>query len=688
VGMFSITMPWLLPLTMLAALPVIIHLLAKRKPPRKPFPDVRFLNEIARVVQRFEKPRDLLLILLRTGALLALLAAFSLPIYYPRGRILSVTGARDAVIIVDRSMSMQYAPGGLRRFDQALARSKNIVDGLPAGSRVDVVWLDATSKAFTGKPTENMAAVRNELDRGEVTCGKGNPASALRTAVKVLEDQSRAREVYIVSDFQATNWRGVDIDSIMPRGINVICVDVDNKVAGNKAVVSLNVTPSTALAGETITISARIANYSSEPGSVSVLVKSEGFRRQEDVYVSAWGEAEALWNAIAAASGDQVVEVGITRDDLSTDDHRCFTVRVKPSLRVALAGESAGSNYIEDALNALVERGAGDEKTSRISVPVMVEKVGDAGEADTRVWDLLVICDKARLKLLETAKYEGAIVLVDEEGEPYNIPLSDGRNVMVGAAVGGKRSRNVAEGRGFHLSGGEDEILKVFTGGVSGDPSLPTIFGYRDMKTPEGTSTVLFYQDAKHTPALIRAGLKDGRVIYVWNIALSPERSNFAGSNTFLPLIAEIAMRCKTPLESRTLAPGASPSCRVPAEADTSAVAVKRPDGSSYKPSLAMEGESLAAALEPMNIPGVYTVLSGDLTIAQFTCNPWPEESDLRNAVPGGGKSTVVVPASVSLSAAREGVPFWPYLLGAAIVLLGLENLAVTLLRRKRGAGE
>jgi hypothetical protein len=686
--MFGITMPVLLPLTALAALPVIIHLLAKRKPPRKPFPDVRFLNEIAKVVQRFEKPRDLILILLRTGALFAFLAAFSLPIYYPRGRILSVTGARDAVIIVDRSMSMQYAPGGLRRFDQALARAKNVVDGLPAGSRVDVVWLDATSTAFTGKLTENLAAVRNELDHGEVTYSKGNPASALRTAVKILEDQGRAREMYVVSDFQTSNWRGVDIDSIVPASVNVILINIDERVGRNTAVVRLDAVPSTALAGESVAISARIANYSPEPGSVSVLVKSEGFRRQEDLYIPAWGEAEALWNVRAAVGGDQVVEVGTARDDLSGDDHRYVTVRVKPSLRVALAGNSEGCRYIENALNALVERGEGDDKTSRISIPVVVEKMSDTEMTEGKVWDLLVVCDKAHFKLLDTAKYDGAVVLVDEEGGPYNIPLPDGRVIAVGTAVGGRKSQDANEGRGFHLSGGEDEILKVFTGGASGDPSLPTIFSYRDMKLPERADTILFYQDTKHTPALARAMLKDGRTVYIWNIALSPEKSNFAGSNTFLPLVAEIAMRCRNPLESRTLIMGASPSCRIPAEADTAAVAVKRPDGMSYSPSLTMEGESLTAALEPMSIPGVYTVLSGDLVIAQFTCNPWPEESDLRDAVPGGGRGTVVVPAGVSLSAAREGIPFWPFLFGAAIVLLGLENLAVTLLRRNRGMGE
>ena len=62
----------------LAALPVVLHLRARRPPERAPLPTVRFLSPDARTLLRLQRrPTDRLLMTLRIGLALALGAAFA-----------------------------------------------------------------------------------------------------------------------------------------------------------------------------------------------------------------------------------------------------------------------------------------------------------------------------------------------------------------------------------------------------------------------------------------------------------------------------------------------------------------------------------------------------------------------------------------------------------------------------------
>src|SRR5581483_3302304 len=90
------------------AVPVIIHLIHREKRVVVEFPSLMFLQRIPYRSVRRQKIRHLLLLILRCLAFALLAAAFARPFFERNQPAIGTTGAREVVILLDRSASMAY----------------------------------------------------------------------------------------------------------------------------------------------------------------------------------------------------------------------------------------------------------------------------------------------------------------------------------------------------------------------------------------------------------------------------------------------------------------------------------------------------------------------------------------------------------------------------------------------------
>src|SRR3954452_23499539 len=90
------------------AVPVIIHLINRERKVVVEFPSLMFLERIPYRSVRRQKIRHLLLLILRCVALAMLVAAFARPFFQRHQPAITGTGARELVILLDRSSSMGY----------------------------------------------------------------------------------------------------------------------------------------------------------------------------------------------------------------------------------------------------------------------------------------------------------------------------------------------------------------------------------------------------------------------------------------------------------------------------------------------------------------------------------------------------------------------------------------------------
>ncbi len=136
------------------AVPVLIHLTQRERKTVVEFPSLMFLKKIPYESVKKRRIRDWLLLALRLAALALIVFAFSRP--FVRGTRLAAApgGARDVVVLLDRSYSMGFGDTWARA-QQAAAQA--IADVTPADRVSVVLFADAAEVALRSTPDRTRA---------------------------------------------------------------------------------------------------------------------------------------------------------------------------------------------------------------------------------------------------------------------------------------------------------------------------------------------------------------------------------------------------------------------------------------------------------------------------------------------------------------------------------------------------
>src|SRR5262245_22771559 len=122
------------------ALPVIAHLVFRRRSRPVDLGTLRFLKIAVRRDTRRKWVKRWLLLALRVGCVALLVLMFARPY---RAESIGGGDAGLTVILIDRSASMDRKRDGERLVERALRELPSVVAHIPARSRVEVAWFDA-----------------------------------------------------------------------------------------------------------------------------------------------------------------------------------------------------------------------------------------------------------------------------------------------------------------------------------------------------------------------------------------------------------------------------------------------------------------------------------------------------------------------------------------------------------------
>jgi Aerotolerance regulator N-terminal len=309
--------PWALAGLVAAAIPVLLHLLARREPPTVVFPAVRYLITTTREHQRRLKLQNLLLLLLRTLLIVALVLAAAGPTLPFRGVPGHAPGAM--VVIVDNSPSSGAVVAGSPRLAQLRAAARDV---LARATPEDAVWLITAE----GIPQRGDSRTLAEQVRSlPVSPRRLDLGAAITAADEVLAPESRPGSIVLLTDLQATAVTPAD-----PRVALVVGRPADQPPP-NAGITQL---------------AAGAQPWSSEGGRVTVRLAGDSGaavpliarldRRPERQALVRVGSAATL-ALPGAPSGWWTVSADLDPDELRADDHRIGTVRVAPAARVSWA---------------------------------------------------------------------------------------------------------------------------------------------------------------------------------------------------------------------------------------------------------------------------------------------------------------------------------------------------------------
>lgn len=218
----------------LASIPIIIHLVNRRRYKPLPWAATYFLTQAKKSSTRFEKVRQWLILALRTLAIIALAFTLGRPL---AGGLLgwAFDGKVDTIIVIlDRSASLNTIDQG--HSSTRLQRVKAILlDALETkGEDAHIMLLDSAKSKLIHLKDKSL--LKDQTLFGETDTSADIP-QLLRIANRYIRENDSAKtEVWLASDMQASSWQSSSTEwQSLSQSFNKLKQEVPIRVLGLKS---------------------------------------------------------------------------------------------------------------------------------------------------------------------------------------------------------------------------------------------------------------------------------------------------------------------------------------------------------------------------------------------------------------------------------------------------------------------
>ncbi len=339
----SFLLPLLLWGAALAAAPIILHLIMRRKPVLHSFPALRFLQQRAVANRRRLRVNHLLLLLLRIAALVLLAMSLARPVLRGAGWLPESEGPVAAAFVFDTAPRLALREGNQTRLERAAVMAKVLFSKLPSGSQVAVFDTAGTPAAFA-----QAAAAEARVDRLSTASHSVSLPGVIAAARRLLEAADlQRRELYVFTDCSQGAWSQTgerERDKPPEEGsLTTLYCDIAAKAPRNFAIESLDLSGERIATGTPLAVTARISRVGPEATRQAAveMVTADGryVRRAAKAVSPGEGRPEVARFEIGGLppgihQGRVILDGS---DDLAADDNASFTVEVGSPSRVIVA---------------------------------------------------------------------------------------------------------------------------------------------------------------------------------------------------------------------------------------------------------------------------------------------------------------------------------------------------------------
>jgi Aerotolerance regulator N-terminal/von Willebrand factor type A domain len=573
--------PWMLLGLATLAIPIIIHLLNRRRFEIIDWGAMRFL-QISKVTRRRLFLEELLLMFLRMALLaLLVLALAGLFTHIDWLSRLEPRPNRDVVLIFDGSSSMNYTGGGKTPQDAAKEWAGDFVDHLTPGDSVAVFQARQQVVPVVAEPSRDLRRLAPQAIRDMDRPGGGcDLPGAIQAATALLKKSERSeRDVVVLTDGQRFGWsdpasmlrweqlaRQVGVDKPQtasgpnPR-LWVVNVDPHRDPdPPNWSLAPLRVNRPIVPAGREVTfrtdLEIRGQSGYKPPYGLSLEVDGKLVRRLEPPPTSSLvkGRMPLTFTHRFATEGSHLVSLVLEpdppgpspRDTLPDDNRQDFSVEVTPPLPVLIvdgdpdpAAKSRGAWSLRDALSP-----------ERDPTPAVKARVVSIRDFDAAVLTGAQESERPRVLILSNVAY-----LSKPQQDAVEQFLADGGGVL--ATLGGRVDKDdynlnlYREGKGW---------LPARLTGVEGDEAKSKEAAHPAAVSATHPALELFRQAAD-------AGLAAARFPRWWKTDVTDknavgERNTRSSSSAATRPAAFCSAPCRSTGRGARTLPGWETSCR------------------------------------------------------------------------------------------------------------------------------
>jgi hypothetical protein len=591
-----------------ASIPILIHLLSRRRYRETSWAAMQFLLAALRKQSRRMRIEQLLLLLLRVLILILLALALAEPLLPGGGTAGSAAsggGRTHWVLVLDASFSMDYRQDDKTLFDRAREAAKQLVAGAEQGDGFTLLLLTDPPQVIIREPAFDTSDVTREIDALTIRHGGADLTAGLIEVQSIVEQGRRRHprlsdtQVCLFSDLGRTTWAALDsaasrkllAELAQIARLNVL--EFGSSVWQNAAVTRLEMVDSLATVDREVRFLCEVRRLSSDaPRTARAEILVDGQLLREEEADLAGGADTMSFSYRFATPGDHAVEVRLRdADPLDVDNHRWQTVVVRDSVQaLCVEGQSGAARYVSLALEP--------RRTERPRVRWEVVPEASLRERELAGYDCVFLCNVARMTEEEAGVLRsfvrsggGLIVFLGNQ-----VQADDYHRKLVGSEKAARLLPaqihslvTVDQGVRFDPLGYKHPLVQPFQEHErAGLLTTPTWRYFRLEPIPDSKARVALAYD-NGDPALIEETIGRGRV-FLFAGAATPQAAGhdswteFPTWPSFPPVIQEIVgLAIRQADTARTILVGETLESFVPHDAASTTVLVTNPLGDSER---------------------------------------------------------------------------------------------------------
>lgn len=674
------------------AIPIIIHLITRQKAKTVSFSTLRFLKELQSQQIRRLRLRQIVLLILRTLAVLLLVLAFARPTLKGHlGAGLHTAARTTAVLILDNSLSMSLESGGRQAYDVAKQRAQELENLFQVGDEIHGLYATTGAPPIFENPKYDFQAVLKIIQKATPSQRSTDLVAALLQARDILEQSPNLnKEIYVISDFQQAAFRQIGQQSAAifdNSWIKIYLIPIKTNQASNLLISGVKPANQIIEKDKLFELEATVKNSGtkSERNKLIQLFLDDKRMGQATITVEPGASQTAKFRIVPQRTGLIAGSALLEDDDLFGDNRCFFTLSVPEQIKVLVIGQNArNTRFLQLALNPEPQAAAA------IRVDYLAPNRIESGTLQP--YQVVILSNLPRVEgillssVIDHVRAGGGLIVFLGEAvdlRHYNESLNQKMGLPLFTETIGEIGTRTSS-----LTLGAIDFSHPIFAGVFEDPKKaiesPQFFFLTRMKLmPQHEKVMAFSND---DPFLTESNVGRGKVL-VFASAIDPNWSDLYLKGLFVPLMN----RCVMYLAGH--AHRSDQQFLVDQELFTeiigldnlAALEMIKPDGKTLKVIPRVAAGKYRVNFAATDQAGIYSLKAGDRLVAQWAVNSDPAESDftpiaqneLKQIIGSSNLITIAPEQSLirTVTSSRYGRELWKHFIAAALLLLLVEMI-------------
>ncbi|MBN2414415.1 BatA domain-containing protein [bacterium] len=656
------------------AVPLLIHLFARRKAGTILFSSLKFFRAIESQAIRRLKMTELILLVLRTLAVFCIVSAFARPVLKGPGSAAGRNGSLRSAIVLDRSASTDAA-GPYSRLQQG---ALSILNAAGEDTRTALFWSDTLGAGLSAADAASLR--RSILEHDDPTLRRGALGPALQRALTwVNSGRAAEREIVLLSDLQRTNLPlAPDTAAVMKNG-GLVLFQPGIRPA-NIGITGCGLEKQILHPGRSVAVYVELTATGGEgPVSTAIRCVQNGkTAARRLVTLTAPGTRRFRIDLPAGTRGWNRCFAEIDPDRFEQDNRRYVAYRVPELIRVLLMGADKESLVLPE-----LALSASDPVEPLFSIHAVA--FADGAGTSFRGFDCVVLVDYPRLtpvqadELQEYIEKGGTCIFIP--GNRIDLKSYDERFFL---PLTGIRLRLQRAPEGYHSVGRIDRDHPIITPMFEHEylPAYPLrVYAYLDFSGAPGRDILSLSGGAP----FLREFSKGGGRCLVFSSGLDAAWSNLPLTTVFAPLLFQCVLYGGSggDVPAPSAAAGEAITCSGEVSLVRRELRAVTPGGETIRLTGAVEHDMMTLTLTGTDDTGIYDIFAGDSLLTCAAVNLDPDESvmdfhdkeSLQRLYPSLTIDSMdpAKPVEAYLRGKRYGRELWREVLIAALLLLGVE---------------